>query len=110
MVYRIPRYTQAIPKRADNITREDGDREMHTVFLRASGDLAKVPSYYWYDLRRKRARPWGNILHRVDELVDAGVSVDKIVVIAETLKAYAIERCMDRDAEKYGRPTNPRAA
>lgn len=104
--YRVSRYVGVIPKRADSITREDVDRELHGSFLHASADLPKVPSEYWFDLRRKRAKPWGNILKRIDELVDADVPVDRILPIGHVICAYAIERCMERDAEKYGRPSS----
>lgn len=101
MSYRI-RTSAYIPKMEDP-SLEQVDREMHGGFIRSVGHLPKVPSDGWYELRRKREKWWSNLLRHTDELIAADVPVDRIVLLPAIWKAYIVDCCINRDADKYAK-------
>lgn len=108
MVYRS--FTKGIPKQ-ESPTRTMVDRELHGRFVQAA-DMAfrRTPDHGWEDMRRKRQRFWGNLLRRIDQLIDAGIPMRVILTIPAVLAAYIRERCIERDADAALRLTRRRTA
>lgn len=95
-----------IPKRHSPVTRKMADGDLHGAFVQAGERAFPVrhPDHGWFDMRRGKQRFWGNILRRVDELIDNDVPIDVVLRIPTFLTAYIRERCIERDADKYSKP------
>lgn len=86
-----------VPKQLSPVTRQVADRELHALFTKGS-DAHSPLDDAWTDMRRKRSRFWGNLLRRVDQLVDWGVDPRLILMIPMVLEAYIRERLIERDS------------
>lgn len=72
------------------------DREMHTAFVRVTGEMPRLPSQMWVDIRRGRRRIWGSLFRAIDEAVGHGASLADVYAIIEVFEWYALDAFQDR--------------